>query len=98
MEHPSTPRYLRLQIRIPAGVWTVARFLTVAATIGLAALLLLDPSMGLLLFWGLAVPSVPLIWALAPGLWRNICPMAAANQVPRVLGLSLGKQLPSWLE
>lgn len=83
---------------MPAGVWTVARFATVSTTVALAVLLLVDPGLGMLLFWGLAVPAVPLTWALAPGLWRNICPMAAANQVPRVLGLSLGRRLPRWLE
>lgn len=98
MDRPRQPRYLRLRIRVPAGVWTVARFATVSMTVGLAVLLALDPDLGMLLFWGLAVPAVPLTWALAPGLWRNICPMAAANQVPRVLGLSLGRRLPGWIE
>lgn len=98
MDSTSEPRYLRLRIRVPAGVWAVARFATVTATVALAVLLAVDPSLGMLLFWGLAVPAVPLTWALAPGLWRNICPMAAANQVPRVLGLSLGRKLPGWLE
>ena len=98
MTRPRQPRYLRLRIRVPAGLWTVARCATVAVTVGLAVLLLVDPHLGRLLFWGLAVPAVPLIWALAPGVWRNVCPLAAANQVPRVLGLSLGRRLPGWLE
>jgi nitrite reductase (NADH) large subunit len=98
MDVPRKPRYLRLRIRVPAGVWTVARCATVSMTLALAVLLAVDPGLGMLLFWGLAVPAVPLTWALAPGLWRNICPMAAANQVPRVLGLSLGRRLPGWLE
>src|SRR5439155_26411304 len=34
---------------------------------------------------------------LAPGLWRNICPLAATNQIPRLFGFSRGLTLPGWL-
>src|SRR5688500_651601 len=98
MTGSTEPRYLRLRVRVPARLWTVARFVAIAATLGLAVLLALDPDLGLLLFWGSAVPAGPLTWALAPGLWRNVCPMAAANQIPRVLGLSFERKLPDWLE
>lgn len=38
------------------------------------------------LFWELVLPAVPLVWVVAPGLWRNLCPVAAANQLPRRFG------------
>ena len=98
MSAPTDPKYVRLRIRVPAALWTVVRFVAVCATAGLGVLIALEPKLGLLLFWGLAVPVVPLIWALAPGLWRNICPMAAVNQLPRVMGVSLERRLPRWLE
>src|ERR671931_429051 len=40
----------------------------------------------------------PLARMLAPGLWRNVCPMAAVNQIPRVFGMSRGARLPGYLE
>ena len=39
-----------------------------------------------MLFWGVAVPCLPALFAIAPGLWRQVCPMAFANQLPRLLG------------
>jgi hypothetical protein len=43
------------------------------------------------------VPLFPLLIFVAPGLWRNICPLAAANQLPRVLGFGRGRTVPDWL-
>ena len=42
------------------------------------------------------MPLLPLVWFVAPGLWRNVCPLAAANQVPRVLGFTRGLTAPAW--
>jgi nitrite reductase (NADH) large subunit len=33
-----------------------------------------------------------------PGFWRNVCPMAALNQVPRLFGFTRGLVLPQWLK
>ena len=33
----------------------------------------------------------PILFFVAPGLWRNICPLAAANQAPRWFGFSLAR-------
>src|SRR5687768_15074550 len=92
------PRYLHLKVRRPAGIWPIARLASVASVLGVVALLLLSPREGLLVFWGLVVPALPLLFVLAPGLWRNLCPMAAVNQLPRVFGLSRAGRLPPWLE
>ncbi|MFN2467499.1 MAG: FAD-dependent oxidoreductase [Gaiellaceae bacterium] len=64
----------------------------------LCVALVLSPRAGLFVFWSLLVPLLPLFFLLAPGLWRNLCPMAAANQVPRISGLTRGLPLPRWLE
>jgi len=36
-----------------------------------------------------------LLFLIAPGLWRNVCPMASLNQLPRALGCTRGWTLPS---
>ncbi|HLH66714.1 MAG TPA: FAD-dependent oxidoreductase [Solirubrobacteraceae bacterium] len=82
--------------RAPAWAWRVGRTLTVAATGALCVALVAKPSIGLRLWWSLAIPSLPLLWLTAPGLWRNLCPLAASNQTPRALGLARGRTAPTW--
>ncbi|MBV1704720.1 MAG: (2Fe-2S)-binding protein, partial [Hyphomicrobiales bacterium] len=86
--------YSKAPRRVPPAIWTIARLSALAATIALAALLVLRPGFGLALFWGAAIPALPALFALAPGLWRQICPMATLNQAPRRLGLSFARDLP----
>lgn len=74
------------------------RLVVLAAWLGLAALLAFKPDLGLKLLWGFAVPSTPLALVLAPGLWRQICPMGFANQAPRLLGFAKGRALPAWAQ
>ena len=35
---------------------------------------------------------------VAPGVWRNICPLATSNQTPRLLGITKGLNPPAWLK
>ena len=35
--------------------------------------------------WKVIIPTLPLLFLVAPGLWRNLCPLAASNQTPRAL-------------
>ena len=49
------------------------------------------PDIGTVLFWQIIVPLLPLLFVLAPGVWRNVCPLGFANQIPRTVGISLGK-------
>jgi len=51
------------------------------------------PSVGLLLFWNILIPVAPLLFVLEAGLWRNICPLATTNLLPRHFGLSKRKKL-----
>ncbi|MFD0575698.1 FHA domain-containing protein [Dactylosporangium darangshiense] len=91
------PNYLRLKRRIPASWWYAAQAVAVAAALALIAALLLRPALGLTLLWRVAVPVLPLLWLLAPGIWRNSCPLAATNQLPRLLGITRGLEPPRWL-
>ncbi len=81
---------------MPQPVWRAARIASVAFLIGLCVLLVAAPDTGLDLWWGVLVPALPLVWFAAPGLWRNVCPLAAVNQVPRVLGFTRGRTAPGW--
>ena len=95
---PVFPNYLQLRerSRVPARWWDAARLLSVALALGMAALLLLDPQKGLLVFWRLTVPVLPLLFLIAPGIWRNACPLAAFNQAPRRFNFSRALNPPNW--
>ncbi|MFO0746910.1 MAG: FAD-dependent oxidoreductase [Myxococcota bacterium] len=80
--------------RVPTAVWHAGRVVSVSAMLALAATLIAAPEVGLLLTWGVVVPLLPAVWMLAPGLWRNLCPLSAANQTPRIFGFTRGKTLP----
>ncbi|TXH28871.1 MAG: 2Fe-2S iron-sulfur cluster binding domain-containing protein [Elusimicrobia bacterium] len=80
--------YTKRHSAVPAFGWQVLRVLTLLATLAFAALLTANPPLGLQLWWGLAIPVLPAILIVAPGLWRQICPMAFVNQIPRMTGAS----------
>jgi nitrite reductase (NADH) large subunit len=90
------PNYTQIEPKVPHDLWRALRWLSVPALVGIAVLLLVDPAAGLKLWWGLLIPALPLLWLVAPGVWRNVCPLAAANQVPRTAGFSRGATAPPW--
>ena len=68
--------------------WRVAQ---VGAWLLGAALLLclvVVPPLGLRLFWNLLIPVAPALLVIGPGIWRNVCPLATTNLLPRRLGWS----------
>ncbi len=95
---PPFPNYtqLRAHSRIPLALWSALRVVSVAATLLLIGLLLVEPQTGLIVFWSILVPLLPAVFFIAPGLWRNICPLAALNQTPRVFGFTRGWTAPKW--
>lgn len=86
--------YTEVKGILPNWIWHIARVLVLTVTLGFVSLLITDPEFGLSLFWKLLIPSLPIVFAVAPGLWRQICPMAFLNQLPRQMGFTLGKTLP----
>ncbi len=86
--------YTKITPRIPTGVWSALRVATLFITLIVAALLIRHPDIGLRLFWGLMIPVVPALLVIAPGLWRQICPMALLNQIPRMLKIGAARDLP----
>ncbi|MDE2160377.1 MAG: hypothetical protein KGJ30_15795, partial [Burkholderiales bacterium] len=79
---------------VPTAVWTLLRLAVLALTLFECGLLVVRPRLGLALFWTVAVPLLPGIFAVAPGVWRQVCPMAYMNQLPRLLGRGATRTLP----
>lgn len=82
----------------PSDPWSAARGLVWTAALLMSVALLVWPSAALPLFWGLAVPALPAVFMLAPGLWRNVCPLASSNQLPRALGWSRQREIPAAIQ
>ncbi len=55
--------------------------------------LIFFPPIGILLFWNILIPVAPALLVVFTGLWRNICPLATTNLLPRHFGLSKRKKL-----
>lgn len=90
------PNYTQIQDPVTQDVWYVGRLLTVGIALGTILTLFVRPSVGLFIFWRLIVPFLPITFFVIPGLWRNICPMAAVNQVPRLFNFTRAMTLPKW--
>jgi NADPH-dependent 2,4-dienoyl-CoA reductase/sulfur reductase-like enzyme/ferredoxin len=79
-------------------VWHTLRIISVSCALLTALLLFVVPDVGLTIFWKFFVPSLPILFFVAPGLWRNICPMAALNQTPRLLKFTKALTIPKWFK
>ncbi|MEZ4868330.1 MAG: FAD-dependent oxidoreductase [Caldilineaceae bacterium] len=96
--NPPFPNYMQMRQRLPLSLWHGVRLISVGVALGLVMLLLVRPTLGLFLFWRGLIPFVPLLFFLAPGIWRNICPMAALNQTPRLFQFTRGLITPAWFK
>lgn len=94
MHHPSEkilfPNYTQISSIVPLYLWKILRALSICVAISLVVTLFIYPKTGLFLLWKIAVPLLPLIFLILPGLWRNVCPLAALNQTPRIFGFTKG--------
>jgi NADPH-dependent 2,4-dienoyl-CoA reductase/sulfur reductase-like enzyme/ferredoxin len=93
MDAPLFPNYMQMRPRAPRRVWDALRVLSVVAGLALCISLIVWPRIGLFALWGVLVPLLPLLFFIAPGFWRNICPLAASNQVPRRFGFTRARTL-----
>lgn len=63
--------------------------------------LLFWPILGVRLFWNALIPVAPALLVFATGFWRNVCPLATTNLIPRHMGLSkkkiMPRQMQAWL-
>ncbi len=92
------PNYTQIPSRIPVRVWHAMRAGSSSPALGVAALLIVAPDTGLFVMWKVVIPLLPLLFMTAPGLWRNLCPLAASNQTPRALGAHEGAHGPGLAE
>ncbi len=94
---PLFPAYTEMRRRLPIRAWHGIRIASVVAYLALCAGLWIRPAGGQFWFFKVIVPLLPILFFTAPGLWRNICPLAAANQAPRVRGFTKALIPPDWL-
>ncbi len=71
------------------GLWRVGQALFWGLGVAILALLLFAPKLGIHAFWDVLIPVIPAFAVFAPGLWRNLCPMATTVLFPRHVGLGL---------
>ena len=99
-----TPRLPQVPIPKRGGpslsvrLFRIAGYLGLGCTAALLATLWYAPQIGLTILWGLLIPVVPFVLFTAPALWRNVCPIATLNQLPRRGGFSLALPAPKVLE
>jgi nitrite reductase (NADH) large subunit len=94
---PLFPAYTEMRRRIPLRAWHAIRIASAAAYLALCVTLFIRPAGGQFWFFKVIVPLLPILFFTAPGLWRNICPLAASNQTPRVLRFTRAFTPPEWL-
>ncbi|MDA0165275.1 FAD-dependent oxidoreductase [Solirubrobacter ginsenosidimutans] len=98
MDGLSFPNYTQIPSRLPIRWWQAIRSGSIVLALGVAALLIAVPDTGLVVMWKVVIPLLPVLFLVAPGVWRNICPLAASNQTPRALGITKAKTAPPWLK
>ena len=95
---PVFRNFMEFPRRLPRGFWHAVRLVSVLAYLTLCVAMFVWPTQGLFTFFKIIVPLLPILFFVAPGLWRNICPLAAANQAARVFGFSRAGTTPGWLQ
>lgn len=89
--------YTQLPHLAPRPFWIAARVAVLAFTFALIAWLCTGNHLALTVLWSLCIPLLPALWFVAPGIWRNVCPMAFLNQLPRELGFTRAERRPEAL-
>ncbi|WP_269821595.1 FAD-dependent oxidoreductase [Nocardia yamanashiensis] len=91
------PVFTELPSHIPLRFWQGVRVGSMAIYLALIVALLVRPAGGLFVMFQVIVPLLPGLFLFAPGLWRNVCPLAATNQLPRLLGFTRAAAAPRWI-
>ena len=92
------PNYTQIPSKLSLRAWRAIRAVSLLFALVVAGLLIADPDTGLFLMWKVIIPALPLLFMVAPGVWRNICPLATSNQTPRALGITKALNPPNWLK
>lgn len=74
-------------------IWRIVQLLVWLVGAIILTCLLFFPKIGVILFWNILIPIAPFLFVVAIGVWRNVCPLATTNLLPRHLGFSKRKKL-----
>jgi len=74
-------------------IWHTLQIILLIVGIIILYFLIFHPKNGLFLFWDVLITIAPLLFVVALGLWRNICPLATTSLLPRHFKLSKRKKL-----
>lgn len=74
-------------------IWRIVQIAVWLVGAVILTCLLFFPTIGVILFWNILIPVAPALFVVAVGIWRNVCPLATTNLLPRQLGLSQRKKL-----
>ncbi len=77
------------------ATWRSAQLLSWGAGMFIWVALIVKPNLGLNLLWNVLIPVAPALLVVAPGIWRNVCPLGSMSLVPHHLGLSRDKRMSS---
>lgn len=61
--------------------WRSAQLVGVGLTVALLAGLMAAPETATRLLWDGAIPLLPAVFLVHPGIWRNVCPLATLNSL-----------------
>ena len=75
-------------------IWFTLQATMLLVGVVLVNLLLFWPAVGIALMWNFLIPVAPALVTIAPGLWRNICPMATFHMLPQRLGFAQNFRMP----
>jgi nitrite reductase (NADH) large subunit len=81
-------------MQLIARPWSVLQAVAVLAALVVLALLLFAPRLGLFVTWYVLIPLVPVLLLAAPGIWRNLCPVAVLSQLPALSGVRPARRFP----
>lgn len=79
-------------------IWRMVQLIVWLIGLAIFLSLLFYPPVGLLVFWNILIPVAPALLVVAVGAWRNVCPLATTNLLPRHFNLSQQKKMSVGLQ
>jgi hypothetical protein len=73
--------------------WRSAQILVGLLGVFTFVMLLVTPDVGIHAFWNVLIPVAPALLVVAPGVWRNVCPMASTALLARHMNRSRKRKL-----
>jgi ferredoxin len=73
--------------------WRIVQTLVFLVGLSIVTALIAWPRVGLSALWNVLVPVAPALLVVAPGLWRNVCPLGSTGLWPRHMNFSARRRL-----